>query len=846
MHTPPYSASSSSTTGSLVRAYPSDPHIVSGAANNHALSGSARSHHQHHPQKRHNSSHSLVRTSGLSNSSSSNILSNSTASSVPTSNHSSSLCNLKSTLNKNTTDLSSGITDLDEDLSGGTLIAGPNSTTPGVSSLSSSNDDSGGISSVTTSNSNWRASSGATGTWATAGTGTGGAGAAGGGQGGIAMTSGYQTELHQKANARALLGEVMEDQVQRLQCALQESQLLSGQMDLIMSGFEHQLGRLERRIDPIHRRTTVLRRTHIHIDQTLLLAEKYLDRYTAAHRIEAPLLAGMHGDYESYLDSIAVLDSCIHFFSVNRGFRSADARLARLRELEKAATQECEREFVHTLTLISKPFQIPAPIPKRLVIVPQGKVAMLCSLSKALSRAPNIKTVYSAYVNARHQCLVNSITTHCEQLLKDSEKDRSQLLFYRKDSHAFVHLLHLLILILQHEKRLARTIFSPSSADRSNNYSSKLYRQQYVQVVAPLVEIVIDTGLRLQRGLQKAAHGGESSLASSSSRRSARLPAIDQQRPMFALFDILGNYLELQPQYRRALEGVTCSSLCNKLDEFSVQLRNTCGQTLVSFLQVVQVTVLKTVPPSGTVSNLTLDTLGFLKNLVDFDSTTLDDVFKSWSLAQDSSAKTAPALSTPEISNVTDFIRSVLKTLVQRISSIASKEKEPLATVFLLNNLDFVLTTLRESELAYQAGDRVINELERQLEEHQSAWLKRCKPLWAVLRTGTNTLLKHTSSNASGGKPLSKKDLLKNQKTTIKETLRAFYSSLSQLVVAHKPLCIKNPELWKWMTEGLKAMLLPRYERFLLVAEPVESTAKHLKLTKEEVALQINQLLPTS
>jgi sterol desaturase/sphingolipid hydroxylase (fatty acid hydroxylase superfamily) len=35
------------------------------------------------------------------------------------------------------------------------------------------------------------------------------------------------------------------------------------------------------------------------------------------------------------------------------------------------------------------------------------------------------------------------------------------------------------------------------------------------------------------------------------------------------------------------------------------------------------------------------------------------------------------------------------------------------------------------------------------------------------------------------GKQLSKKDLLKNQKATIKESLRTFYSGLAQLVAAH-------------------------------------------------------------
>jgi hypothetical protein len=48
------------------------------------------------------------------------------------------------------------------------------------------------------------------------------------------------------------------------------------------------------------------------------------------------------------------------------------------------------------------------------------------------------------------------------------------------------------------------------------------------------------------------------------------------------------------------------------------------------------------------------------------------------------------------------------------------------------------------------------------------------------------------------------------------------------------------------MTEGLSAMILPRYERFLLVAEPVESTTKHVKLTKDEVASQIGQLFQAS
>jgi exocyst complex component 7 len=181
--------------------------------------------------------------------------------------------------------------------------------------------------------------------------------------------SGYQAELRQRARGHAQLSEVMEDQVARLRSTLQESQQLTGEMDHIMAGFERQLGRLERRIDPIHRRTTVLRRTHMHIDQALLMAEKYLDQYTTAHRVEAPLLGGMHGDYESYLNTIGALDACIHFFSVNRGFRSADVRLSRLRELENAATQECEREFVHTLASVSRPldlFSVPQRTPKRL------------------------------------------------------------------------------------------------------------------------------------------------------------------------------------------------------------------------------------------------------------------------------------------------------------------------------------------------------------------------------------------------------------------------------------------------------------------------------------------------
>jgi hypothetical protein len=155
--------------------------------------------------------------------------------------------------------------------------------------------------------------------------------------------------------------------------------------------------------------------------------------------------------------------------------------------------------------------------------------------------------------------------------------------------------------------------------------------------------------------------------------------------------------------------------------------------------------------------------LGFVKNLVDFDSRTLEYIFVSWSSLH-TAAKGSN--STADLNNATDFIRMcgregihtvymhvwvcvctcvcvyvcvcvcvvnacttvavyhskihtlhltigclwffplrsrslgfVVTTLVQRMCTIASKEKEPLATVFLLNNLDFVLTTLRGTPL---------------------------------------------------------------------------------------------------------------------------------------------------
>ncbi|TQD79906.1 hypothetical protein C1H46_034538 [Malus baccata] len=138
--------------------------------------------------------------------------------------------------------------------------------------------------------------------------------------------------------------------------SLQKSQTITDSVVSILGSFDHRLSALETAMRPTQIRTHSIRKAHENIDKTLKAAEVILAQFDLSRQAESKILRGPREDLESYLEAIDQLRRNIRFFSSTKGFRSSDGVISDANGLLAKAISKLEEEFKQLLLSYSFSF----------------------------------------------------------------------------------------------------------------------------------------------------------------------------------------------------------------------------------------------------------------------------------------------------------------------------------------------------------------------------------------------------------------------------------------------------------------------------------------------------------
>eukprot|EP00039_Didymoeca_costata_P010702 m.144905 g.144905 ORF g.144905 m.144905 type:complete len:726 (-) comp14932_c0_seq3:82-2259(-) len=282
-----------------------------------------------------------------------------------------------------------------------------------------------------------------------------------------------------------------------------------------------------------------------------------------------------------------------------------------------------------------------------------------------------------------------------------------------------------------------------------------------------------------------------------------------------------------------------CSSeLLMRLNQVALSFADLGRKILMGFLDQTQGDSLLKVPPDGTVHEHTTNTLSFLSSLYEYDvvvGSLLTEGFTT-------SNKTELNLCTREQArdSMSSWLNGVLDVLCDNMSRKARQfESQTLQTVFMMNNLDYILRYLVTSPYIEtirvkdsQIDSRYIQSITKERKKYQEqTWGK------------TLDYLKVEAQHLSGIAPGS---LTRKEREVVKEKYSHFNEEFEMILKEQRPYAMPNKELRDQVNEDNINCVVPQYNKFDKVYRhsgfSQKNPQKYLKYSGEEIQLKLANL----
>ncbi|XP_020582775.1 exocyst complex component EXO70A1-like [Phalaenopsis equestris] len=638
--------------------------------------------------------------------------------------------------------------------------------------------------------------------------------------------------------------EAIEDLTEKtsfLRESLHKSQAITETMVTILGSFDHRLSSLEAAMRPTQVRTHAIRRAHENIDKTLKSADVILAQFDLKRKAEAKILRGPHEDLESYLEAISQLRSIVQFFSSTKGFKGSDGVLNHANALLSKAIVKLDDEFRQLLSTYSKLVEpdylfdclpsflrptaslfaeqgeggknlfsansdqqaqnLETAIYKLPILIPPRVLPLLHDLAQQMVHAGKQDQCLKFYCETRSSALESSLRKlGVERLSKDDVQRMPWEVLEAKIGN-WIHYMRIAVkLLFAAERKICDQIFVDTNVKKDLCFA---------QVTADSVLMLFSFGEAIAK--------------------SKRSP-----EKLFVLLDMYEIMRELQSEVELIFEGKACSELREVSFNLTKRLALTAQETFGDFEEAVEKDATKTTVLDGTVHPLTSYVINYVKFLFDYQST-LKQLFQEF--------EAAGADDNSQLAIVT---MRIMQALQSNLDGKSKQYKDPALTyLFLMNNLHYMVRSVRRSEAKDLFGDDWVQRHRRLVQQNAKQYRRVA---WAkILQTLTVQGLSSSNGSVAGGSDGGSSSGV--SRANIKERFKFFNMQFEELHQRQSqwtvPDPIPDPELRESLRLAVAEVLLPAYRSFIKRFGPLiqngKNPQKYIRFTPEDLERMLGE-----
>ncbi|PSR98789.1 Exocyst complex component EXO70A1 like [Actinidia chinensis var. chinensis] len=628
--------------------------------------------------------------------------------------------------------------------------------------------------------------------------------------------------------------DVLSERAATMREYLQKSQSITDTVVSILGSFDHRLSALETAMRPTQIRTHAIRRAHENIDKTSKAAEVILAQFDLSRQAEAKILKGPHEDLESYLEAIEQLRSNIQFFSNNKSFKSSDGVLNHANNLLAKAIAKLEEEFKQLLSSYSKPVE-----PERLfeglpnalrpsaespgnqgnsssknpspynhhehhnnhlenavytlpTLIPPRILPLLHNLAEQMVQAGHKQQLLKIYRDTRSSVLEESLRKLGVEKLNKDDVQKMQWEVLEAKIGNWIHYMRIAVkLLFAGERKVCDQMFEGIDSLRD---------QCFAEVTASSLAVLLSFGDAIAK--------------------SKRSP-----EKLFVLLDMYEIMRELHSEIETLFKGKACGEIRESALGLTKRLAQTAQETFGDFEEAVEKDATKTAVLDGTVHPLTSYVINYVKFLFDYQST-LKQLFQEFETGKESHA---------QLASVTMRIMQALQT---NLDGKSKQYKDPaLTNLFLMNNIHYMVRSVRRSEAKDLLGDDWVQIHRRIVQQHANqykriAWAKilQCLSIQGGLSSsgGGSSVGVDGGGNSSGV-----------SRAIVKDRLKTFNIQFEELHQRQSQWTVPDSELRESLRLAVAEVLLPAYrsfiKRFGALVESGKAPQKYIRYSAEDL-----------
>ncbi|KAJ4804647.1 Exocyst subunit exo70 family protein A1 [Rhynchospora pubera] len=631
-------------------------------------------------------------------------------------------------------------------------------------------------------------------------------------------------------NSRSAM-EALRQRTEFLRESLEKSKILTETMVAKLGSFDSRLSTLDSAMRPIQARTHAVRTAHENIDKTLRSADVILSQFDKTHEAEKIIMRGPNEDLKGYLEAVDKLRSVARFFSSNKSYKSSDGVLSNVNSLLAKAISKMENEFQRQITSRSKavdPDKLFDCLPSSLrpssespshpsetgknltngnlsekqevavytppTLIDPRFVPLLSKLAQQLVQAGHHAQCLKLYRDARASALEMSLKNLGVEKLSKEEVQKMQWESLEAKIGNWIHFMRIAVkLLFAAERQLCNKIFEGVDS---------LKDECFAEVTSNSLSVLLSFGEAVAK--------------------SKRSP-----EKLFVLLDMYEIMRELQPDIEVIFEGKACREMQESALTLAKRLAQTAQETFTDFEEAVEKDATKTTVADGTVHPLTSYVINYVKFLFDYQST-LKQLFQEFGTSGDEANS--------QLATVTMRIMQALQTNLDAKSK--QYKDQALTYLFLMNNIHYMVRSVRRSEAKDLLGDDWIQRHRRIVQQNANqyrrvAWAKvlQCISAQGLTSSGGTGVGESGSGGAS--------------RALIKDRFRSFNIQIEELYQRQCQWTVPDPELRESLRLAVAEILLPAYRSFIKrfgpLVENSKNPQKYIKYTPEDLEKMLGE-----
>ncbi|KAM5550597.1 exocyst complex component EXO70A1-like [Rosa sericea] len=297
---------------------------------------------------------------------------------------------------------------------------------------------------------------------------------------------------------------------------------------------------------------------------------------------------------------------------------------------------------------------------------------------------------------------------------------------------------------------------------------------------------------------------------------------------LFVLLDMYEIMRELHSEIETIFVGKACAEIRESASSLTKRLAQTAKKTFGDFEEAVERDATKTAVSDGTVHPLTSYVINYVKFLFDYQST-LKQLFKEFENGDEGGS---------QLASVTMQIMQALQTNLDG----KSKQYRDLALthLFLMNNIHYMVRSVRRSEAKDLLGDDWVQRHRRIVQQHanqykRNGWGKilQCLTIQALSSSGGSSVA-GDGGNSSGV-----------SRAIVKDRFKTFNMQFEELHQKQSQWTVPDTELRESLRLAVAEVLLPAYRSFIKRYGPLvengKNPQKYIRYTAEDLERMLGE-----